>query len=256
MAAQPRRGSRPRAPARGLAASARAAAALALLLVAASAACAAVAAAGAAPAAAAAHAPAPAAARSAEPAGSCAAGGSAGGAASCPACEGDANACASPPPPEADASASQQPRQAAPRLTSEPVSDEWILRFSEYKPAAAHRCAHPRHTHITHAHAQTLSLARTTHAHTLSLSCARTRPRSTTPLTPHAPRHRSVPPARRAALEVVWGAPGSSASPVASWEWVERDNPAAAFPTDFALVRPSRGKKAVRHGCVCARVCA
>jgi hypothetical protein len=61
-------------------------------------------------------------------------------------------------------------------------------------------------------------------------------------------RHRrAISLRRRAALEAVWG-PSSDgdtdAESGAAWRWIARDNPAAALPTDFALVRRGRGRRA------------
>jgi hypothetical protein len=53
--------------------------------------------------------------------------------------------------------------------------------------------------------------------------------------------HHTAALRRRAALEAVWGPStahdGDIGGASAAWRWIARDNPAAAFPTDFALVR-------------------
>ena len=50
----------------------------------------------------------------------------------------------------------------------------------------------------------------------------------------------------------MWGPPAegdADSGGGASWRWIARDNPAAADPTDFALVRRARaGASALRGG--------
>ena len=98
--------------------------------------------------------------------------------------------------------------------TSEPHDGQWIVRFTSYKPARLHRCV----------------------LDPGSVMCRRARALARPNPLP-TPRRSPVSFARSAALEAVLGPDASSDAVAAGWSWVARENAAAAYPTDFALVR-------------------
>lgn len=132
-----------------------------------------------------------------------------------PADEGSCAAAAAPAP----APERQQPAAPAASPQQQPpwgneVPGEWIVRFTQYKPAEAHRRG-------------ALRAGRSGRGPALVGGSGRL-------------ASLAHPPARRPARAALQAALGH----LGGWAWVDRANAAAAFPTDFGLARLSRAREA------------